>query len=139
MSSPRTIVHLDADACYASVEQAADPRLRGKVLAVGGQARGSSAAGSSGAPLPGVTTQIPTPRARGVCPAVVQQATQNRGYAGGSGRLPRALAAGVLSAGQPQGARLCRSARGVTLGAGSFLARAPSSQVPGRTTLRARS
>lgn len=27
---PRTIVHLDADAFFASVEQAADVRLRGK-------------------------------------------------------------------------------------------------------------
>ena len=30
VSSPRSIVHLDADAFFASVEQAADSRLRGK-------------------------------------------------------------------------------------------------------------
>ena len=32
----RSILHLDADAFYASVEQAADSRLRGKAIAVGG-------------------------------------------------------------------------------------------------------
>ena len=34
----RAIVHLDADAFFSSVEQAADPRLRGKAIAVGGAA-----------------------------------------------------------------------------------------------------
>ena len=36
----RTIVHLDADAFFASVEQSADARLRGKPIAVGGESRG---------------------------------------------------------------------------------------------------
>ena len=36
----RSIVHLDADAFFASVEQAADSRLRGKPIAVGGEKRG---------------------------------------------------------------------------------------------------
>ncbi len=34
------IVHLDADAFFASVEQAADPKLRRRPVAVGGTARG---------------------------------------------------------------------------------------------------
>src|ERR1043166_4754747 len=42
----RTIVHLDADAFFASVEQAADPRLRGKPMAVGGEKRGIIASAS---------------------------------------------------------------------------------------------
>jgi DNA polymerase-4 len=32
----RAIVHLDADAFFAAVEQAGDPKLRGKPIAVGG-------------------------------------------------------------------------------------------------------
>jgi nucleotidyltransferase/DNA polymerase involved in DNA repair len=34
---PKAIVHLDADAFFASVEQAADPRLRGETRGVGGE------------------------------------------------------------------------------------------------------
>ena len=40
------IVHLDADAFFASVEQAADPKLRGKPVAVGGEKRGIIASAS---------------------------------------------------------------------------------------------
>ena len=42
----RTIVHLAADAFFASVEQAADSRLRGKAVAVGGEKRGIIASAS---------------------------------------------------------------------------------------------
>ncbi len=34
------LLHLDADAFFAAVEQAADTRLRGKPIAVGGDKRG---------------------------------------------------------------------------------------------------
>ena len=47
----RIIVHLDADAFFASVEQAADPRLRGKPLAVGGEKRGISIFPADGRPI----------------------------------------------------------------------------------------
>ncbi len=43
---PRSIVHLDADAFFASVEQAADSRLRGRPVAVGGEKRGIIASAS---------------------------------------------------------------------------------------------
>ena len=42
----RTILHLDADAFFASVEQSADTRLRGKPVAVGGEKRGIIASAS---------------------------------------------------------------------------------------------
>src|SRR5712691_7948478 len=53
---PRSIVHLDADAFFASVEQAADSRLRGKPVAVGGEKRGIIASASYEARKFGVFT-----------------------------------------------------------------------------------
>mgnify|MGYP000064832409 CR=1 FL=1 len=67
----RHIVHLDADAFFASVEQAADPRLRGKPVAVGGERRGIIASASYEARRFGVCTPMPTARARKLCPALI--------------------------------------------------------------------
>src|SRR5437764_5563820 len=67
----RIIVHLDADAFFASVEQAADPRLRGKPLAVGGEKRGIIASASYEARKFGVYTPMPTVRARKLCPKLI--------------------------------------------------------------------
>src|SRR6266566_4072279 len=58
----RTIVHLDADAFFAAVEQAADPKLRGKAIAVGGERRGIIASASYEARKFGVYTPMPTSR-----------------------------------------------------------------------------
>ena len=68
---PRTIVHLDADAFFASVEQAADPRLRGKPIAVGGESRGIIASASYEARRWGIFTPMPTARARRLCPELI--------------------------------------------------------------------
>ena len=68
---PRVIVHLDADAFFASVEQAADPRLRGKPVAVGGEKRGIIASASYEARKFGVATPMPTARARKLCPKLI--------------------------------------------------------------------
>jgi DNA polymerase-4 len=65
------IVHLDADAFFASVEQAADPKLRGKAIAVGGERRGIIASASYEARKLGVYTPMPTARARKVCPRLI--------------------------------------------------------------------
>jgi DNA polymerase-4 len=71
MSAQRTIVHLDADAFYASVEQATDPRLRGAIMAVGGQTRGIIASASYEARRLGVYTPMPTARAKNICPQLI--------------------------------------------------------------------
>ena len=65
------IVHLDADAFFASVEQAADPKLRGKAVAVGGQKRGIIASASYEARKLGIYTPMPTARARRLCPKLI--------------------------------------------------------------------
>lgn len=69
--SPRSIVHLDADAFFAAVEQAADPKLRGKPIAVGGEKRGIIASASYEARKFGVYTPMPTARARKLCPKLI--------------------------------------------------------------------
>ena len=65
------IVHLDADAFFASVEQAADPKLRHRPIAVGGAKRGVVASASYEARRLGIYTTMPTARARKICPSLV--------------------------------------------------------------------
>ena len=67
----RAIVHLDADAFFASVEQAADVKLRGKPVAVGGEKRGIIASASYEARQFGIYTPMPTVRARRLCPKLI--------------------------------------------------------------------
>ena len=66
-----TIVHLDADAFFVSVEQALDPSLRGKKVAVGGSQRGIISSASYEARACGVYTPMPTAQALKVCPDLV--------------------------------------------------------------------
>src|SRR5436309_2457901 len=67
----RSILHLDADASFASVEQAADARLRGKPVAVGGEKRGIIASASYEARKFGIYTPMPTSQARRLCPRLI--------------------------------------------------------------------
>jgi DNA-directed DNA polymerase III PolC len=68
---PRSIIHLDADAFFASVEQASDTRLRGKAIAVGGEKRGIIASASYEARKFGIYTPMPTVMARRLCPKLI--------------------------------------------------------------------
>jgi DNA-directed DNA polymerase III PolC len=65
------ILHFDADAFFASVEQAADPKLRGRPIAVGGERRGIIASASYEARKMGIYTPMPTARAKKLCPSLI--------------------------------------------------------------------
>lgn len=65
------VVHLDADAFFVSVEQAADPRLRGKPVAVGGGERGVICSAGYLARRYGVDAPMPVARARRICPSII--------------------------------------------------------------------
>ncbi|MFM7181816.1 MAG: Y-family DNA polymerase [Verrucomicrobiales bacterium] len=65
------LLHLDADAFFASVEQAACARLRGRPVAVGGARRGIIASASYEARKLGIYTPMPTSLALKICPKLI--------------------------------------------------------------------
>jgi DNA polymerase-4/DNA polymerase V len=69
-SWPRAILHVDADAFFASCEQAVHPELKGKPV-ITGRERGIVAAASYEAKAKGVKTGMRLSEARRVCPEAV--------------------------------------------------------------------
>jgi len=68
----RTILHIDMDAFFASVEQQADPALRGRPVAVcGANARTVVMTASYEARARGVKTGMPLPEAKARCPELI--------------------------------------------------------------------
>ena len=67
---PRAIVHFDGDAFFTSVEQAADPSLKGRPV-VTGRERGIIACASYEAKALGVKRGISLRDARKICPQLV--------------------------------------------------------------------
>ncbi len=67
----RSVVHWDADRFFASIEQAADRRLRGRPLAVGGASRGVVLSASGEARRFSVFPGLPMRKARRLCPGLI--------------------------------------------------------------------
>ena len=89
--SSRTILHIDMDAFYASVEQLDDPAIRGKPVIVGGSVRGVVSAASYEARKFGIHSAMPIFKARKLCPQGVFLPVRMSRYKEMSGKVMEIL------------------------------------------------
>ena len=88
MTGHRTILHIDMNAFFASVEQAANPDLRGKPIAVvGGHGRTVITTSSYEARAKGVKTGMAIWEAKRACPELIIVVGDNRKYTHTSTRI----------------------------------------------------
>ena len=88
MSDHRTILHIDMNAFFASVEQSANPELRGKPIAVvGGHGRTVITTSSYEARAKGVKTGMAIWEAKRTCPELIIVVGDNKKYTYTSTRI----------------------------------------------------
>jgi DNA polymerase IV len=84
----RVILHIDMNAFFASVEQAANPKLRGKAIAViGSSHRTVITTASYQARACGVKTGMNVPEAKKACPHLILVVGDNRKYTSASTKI----------------------------------------------------